>query len=464
MRPASFAIEAVLRALPAAESQLVEALLLAAARRGVVVYLVGGSVRDLLLKRALCDVDLVVVAEGDVDAESLAREAAPTGASVLTHDRFGTVKLQLGEASIDLATARRESYSRPGVLPKVEPGNLEDDLARRDFSVNALALPLLGAEVEKGRSVVVAFDSGLADLAAGQLRILHARSFHDDPTRALRAARLVPRLSFSLARGTRGRLRDAVRDGVFGAVSGDRLRREIEHIFEDAVLGLNPAHALKRLEEWNILAALEPGLSFPRQAVAPLRRLGCFVESPAWKGPRLRPWIAGLCVWLAETSPALRRRTLRRFGVRGEVSDRISGFARARDGWLRALAKTRGRGPTDSVLDGIHEEQLLSLYVSAPPAIRRRIERWAAEDRARRVPVSGADLEALGLAGPAVGRALGRIRVAYLDGGLANREEALALAQELARGRSRAGAVRAKTPRRARRKSPSQPKVPPKRG
>ena len=457
-------MEAVLRALPAAEALLVEAVLRCAARRDVAVYLAGGSVRDLLLDRAIRDVDLVVVPEGGVDAEALAREAAPEGARVLTHDRFATVKLESGAATIDLATARRESYPRPGALPKVEPGTLEDDLARRDFTVNALALPLAGGAAETGKSAVVAIDSGLADLAAGQLRVLHARSFHDDPTRALRAARLSVRLGFSLTRGSRGRLRDAVRDGAFGSVSGDRLRREIEHVFADAALGLNPADALRRLEDWYVLAALEPGLSFPRKAVAPLRRLGRFLDSPAWKGPRLRPWIAGLCVWLAEAPPAMRKRTLRRFGVRGEVSDRISGFAKARDAWLRALSKARGRGSVDAVLDGIGEEELLGLYVSAPPAIRRRVERWAVEDRTRRPPVSGADLEAVGLTGPALGRALGRIRSAYLDGGLANREEALALARELAPSqsgsgsgsgsgaRARARSARGRSSRRSRRK------------
>jgi tRNA nucleotidyltransferase (CCA-adding enzyme) len=429
---------------------LVEAVLRSAERRQVAVYLVGGPVRDLLLERAIRDVDLVVVPQAGVDAEVIARDAAPRGARVTTHDRFATVTLESGEATIDLATARRESYARPGALPRIEPGSLQDDLARRDFSVNALALPLSGPDVLKGKSVVVGPESGLADLAAGTLRVLHPASFHDDPTRALRAARLAARLGFSLARGSGGRLRDAIRDGAFGAVSGDRLRREIEHVFADATLGLNPADALRRLEEWHVLAALEPGLGFPRKAVAPLRRLGRFVAAPAWKGPRLRPWIAGLCVWLAEVSPALRRRSARRFGIRGEVSDRITGFAKARDGWLRALTRARGRGAVDAVLDGIDEERLLGLYVSAPPAIRRRVERWAVEDRSRRSPVGGADLEAIGISGPAVGRALGRIRAAYLDGALANREEALALAGELARGRGRPPGARTRSPRRPR--------------
>ena len=440
-------MDAVLRALPSVEVPLVEEILRVAGRRNVSVYLVGGPVRDLLLEREIRDVDLLVVPRADVTAETIVREAAPKDARVVTHERFSTVKLESGDAALDIATARRESYARPGALPRVEAGSLEDDLRRRDFTVNALALPLVGGELDKGRAVVVDLATGLADLADKQLRVLHDRSFHDDPTRALRAARLAPRLGFALARGTRGRLRDALRDGAFGGVSGDRLRRELERVFTDARLGLNPADALRRLDDWHVLAALEPGLGFPRGAVAPLRRLGRFVDEPAWRGPRLRPWIAGMCVWLAEAPAPLRRRTVRRFGVRGDASDRIVGFAKARDAWLRSLAKARGRGPVDAALAGIDEEQLVALCVSAPPAIRRRVERWAAEDRSRRAPVGGGDLEEIGLSGPALGRALGRIRAAYLDGGLANREEALALARELARGRVRPGPARKRSPR-----------------
>jgi len=433
----------VLSGLPDASAELVRRLLGAADARSDSVFLVGGPVRDWLLGRGLRDVDLLVEPRGEQGAVELARAVAGPGLRVSAHDRFGTVTLRSEQAAIDLATARSESYAHEGALPRVRPAALEQDLRRRDFTVNALALPL-SARARAGRAGLVDVADGRGDLQRRRLRILHPRSFHDDPTRALRAARLAPRLGFSLARGTRSALRGALRDGAFGRVSGDRLRRELVKLFEDAQAGLDPATALRLLDEWHVLAALEPGLGLDRSAAAPLRRLGRSIAAPPWSAPRWRPWLSGLAVWLAPLAPALRRRALRRFAVRGEVAARLADFPRQRDGWLRALGRARGRGAVDAVLVGSDEERLHALHAWAPPAMRRRVARWAAEDRSRRPPVSGHDLVGLGLSGPAVGRALRRIRSAFLDGALSSREEALALARELSRGR----VVRPKTQRR----------------
>ena len=429
-----FELDEVLRALPAAALPTVEAIAATAKQNDQIVYLVGGPVRDLILQRPILDVDLIVDAAEGLSVEALARSASPKGARIVKHERFGTISLRVGDVAIDIAGMRRERYPRPGALPQVEPGTLEEDLRRRDFSINALALPL--AAERKGRLEVIDLQGGLQDLSEGRIRVLHSRSFHDDPTRALRAARLAPRLGFTLSRSSRSSLRDALRDGVFGSVSGDRLRREIEKLFSDARYGLDPALALRRLAEWHVLPALEPGLELPREAVAPLRRLGRATALPPWRGPRLRPWIAGMSLWLAPIAPALRRRTLRRFSLQGERFDRIAGFAKLRDGWLRSLGGARGRGAVDAALGDFDEDRLFALYAVAPPALRRRIVRWAAEDRSRRSPVSGNDLVAIGLTGPDTGRALARIRMAYLNGDVANREEGIALARELGRRRS----------------------------
>jgi tRNA nucleotidyltransferase (CCA-adding enzyme) len=424
-------LEAVRRGVAPAVAELLDAVLAEAERREVAVHLVGGPVRDLLLGRGLRDLDLVVEPRDGValGAEEIARAAAPTGAQVVSHDRFGTVRLAMGDAALDLATVRRESYARPGALPSVEPGSLDDDLRRRDFTVNAMALPLSGA-ARRGRSGVIEVESGRVDLAAGVLRVLHARSFHDDPTRALRAARLGARLGFRLSRGSRSALRDAIRDGAFGAVSGERFRRELEKLFEDASLGLDPAAALRRLAEWHVLAALEPGLALEARSVPALRRLGRSIAAPPFPS-RAKPWAAGLAVWLADLDATSRRRALRRFAVRGELAQRLAEFPKLRDRVLRQLARARGRGAVDALLAPIDEERLLALHAIAAPPARRRIERWALEDRVRRPPVSGNDLVAAGLAGPAVGAALARVRLAWLDGAVKSREEAIALAREV---------------------------------
>jgi len=425
-------LEAVLAAVPPDLLSLVEVVRAAAKGRSLRVFLVGGPVRDLLLGVPIRDVDLLLEVE---DAEALGRFAeqeAPRGVQVRSHSRFGTASWQQGDAVLDLSAPRRETYARPGALPKVAPGSLADDLARRDFTVNAIALELADRPVRHDP-----YD-GLADLGARRLRVLHPGSFHDDPTRALRAARLGRRLGFRLERGTRNALRSALRDGAFGGVSGERLRRELEKAFDEAREGHAPVEVLKALDQWHVLSALEPGLVLPREAAAPLRRLGRALAEPPWRPGRLRAWAAGLAVWLAPLPAALRRRTLERLAVRGELAANVRGFGRDCDRWLRAIERSRGRGAVDAALQGIDEERLWALYASADPSARRRIARWAGEDRLRRAPVGGRDLQALGLEGAALGQALARVRAAYLDAAVANREEALALARELAqRGRAR---------------------------
>jgi len=437
----------VLRALPEPVAALVQRVLAAAEVHGVGVHLVGGPVRDLLLGRPVRDVDLLVEPAGERGAAALAREVATKDLRLVRHDRFGTVTLRGEDALVDLATARRETYAHDGALPEVAPGSLEEDLQRRDFTVNALALPL-SATARRAHSGIVGVERSLEDLEARRLRILHGRSFHDDPTRALRAARFAPRLGFTLTRDSRAALRGALRDGAFGQVSGERWRREFTKLFDDAREGLDPARALRLLDEWHVLAALEPGLSFDRSAAPALRRLGRAVAEPPWPPVRWRPWVSGLATWLEPLAPALRRRALRRFAVRGEHAGLILDFHRHRSRWLAALERARGRGSVDAVLIDADEHSLHALHAVAPPALRRRIARWAREDRGRRLPINGRDLLEMGLEGPAVGRTLQRIRTGVLDGTVGSRDEALALAQELMRRRGRRGGVRKAKPRR----------------
>ena len=417
----------LVRALPAPSAQLLEALLGAAQRTAMPIYLVGGPVRDLLLGRALRDIDLV--AEADAAAlQALVRDSAP-GARVVAHARFGTLHVEQGGAALDLASARRERYAHDGALPLVEPGALDEDLWRRDFSVNALALPLSAAARERHAGLVDP-TGGVADLEKGILRILHPRSFHDDPTRALRAARLAPRLGMTLSRGTRSGLRDALRDGAFARVSGERYRAELARVFEDARQGLDPAHALGWLDRAHVLGAFEPGLRVAPAATAPLRRLGRALTTPAWSGPVWDGLEAGLALWLAPLAPELRQRTLRRLGLRGAPARRVAGWPRLRERAARGLRAARGRGTIDALLAPLREEELIALFASSDAAARRRIARFAGEDRARRPPLDGSDLVTLGLRGPEVGRALARVRAAFLDGQVRTREEALVLAAE----------------------------------
>lgn len=183
------------------------------AAAGARAYLVGGVVRDLLLGRPRGDLDVVV--EGDAAAF-----AARLGGEARAHERFGTFAVRVDGLRVDVATARAETYPRPGALPEVRPASLREDLARRDFTINAMAIPLAG-EPE-----LVDPHGGREDLGAGLLRLLHANSIADDPTRALRAARYAARFGFALEPASEAQVRAA----DLATVSADRVEAELRKL------------------------------------------------------------------------------------------------------------------------------------------------------------------------------------------------------------------------------------------
>ena len=234
--------------LGAGGANALESLRRRASAPGPPVYLVGGPVRDLLLGAPVNDLDFAVEGDAPALAEAVARE---TGGASKVHRRFGTATVWLRGDQIDFATARREEYPQPGALPEVTPCSIHDDLARRDFSVNAMALPLSGAET------LLDPMGGQADLASGVIRTLRRRSFIDDPTRLLRAVRYEQRLGFRIDDATMADLRIALAGGAMATVDGDRWRHELERIFAED----RPLSALFRGVELGLLAGICPPLT-----------------------------------------------------------------------------------------------------------------------------------------------------------------------------------------------------------
>ncbi|CAN5433384.1 hypothetical protein BH20ACT15_BH20ACT15_00890 [soil metagenome] len=228
---------------------------LRAAAGGNQVYLVGGAVRDLLLGAERADLDVVV----ENDAKGLAKAL---GGELVEHERFSTAKVALDELDIDIARARTETYAEPGALPEIAPAAIEEDLGRRDFTINSMAVPLTG-EAE-----LLDSHGGLDDLRSGVLRVLHPGSFTDDPTRALRAARYAARLGLELDPETERLLRAT----DLSRVSEDRVVAELGRTaFEE-----RPSAALGLIADWGLID-LGPG---PRLAAA-LERL--YAEHPRWE-------------------------------------------------------------------------------------------------------------------------------------------------------------------------------------
>jgi tRNA nucleotidyltransferase (CCA-adding enzyme) len=208
---------------------------------------VGGVVRDLLLKRPIFDLDLVVEGDAVELARSIVQER---GGKLVRHSRFGTAKVYLQGISVDLATARGETYAHPGALPKVRPGTIAEDLLRRDFTVNAMAVRLDSEHFGE----ILDPCGGREDLTRRCVRVLHGGSFIDDATRMLRALRYEQRLGFQLDSATEGLLRRDL--SMLEGISGDRIRHELELIFREE----EPEKALRRADELGLLGQVWPSL------------------------------------------------------------------------------------------------------------------------------------------------------------------------------------------------------------
>jgi tRNA nucleotidyltransferase (CCA-adding enzyme) len=233
--------------LPQQILELVKDISGQAAKLGQRVYLVGGVVRDLLLGYPNFDLDLVV--EGD--AVKLAQQVAETSqAKLLAHHRFGTAKLRYENFTLDLATARKETYAKPGALPAVTPGTLKDDLIRRDFSINAMAISFAANDYGE----LVDLHQGKNDLEHRFIRILHPGSFSDDATRILRAVRYEQRFDFEFEAQTAQLLKRDI--PMLDTISGDRIRHELELIFKEK----QPELVIKRLAELGVLPRISPSL------------------------------------------------------------------------------------------------------------------------------------------------------------------------------------------------------------
>ncbi|MDQ2693324.1 MAG: polynucleotide adenylyltransferase, partial [Chloroflexota bacterium] len=225
-----------------------------ATQRGLPLYIVGGAVRDLVLGRRLSDFDVTV--EGD--AIGLARAlAARHGGGVTAHLKFGTAKwflppaLKTGHDTLDLISARSETYRHPAALPAVRPGSIADDLRRRDFTINAMALRLDGSHFCELRDEL----HGMEDLEKGLLRVLHPVSFIDDPTRLYRLVRYEGRYSFKIAEDTRALIPEA--RAYVQKLSPQRIRHELDLILDEP----NAVSILKRLDELDLLAPIHPALA-----------------------------------------------------------------------------------------------------------------------------------------------------------------------------------------------------------
>jgi tRNA nucleotidyltransferase (CCA-adding enzyme) len=376
------------------------------------VYLVGGAVRDLFCGAEPLDLDLVI--DGEPEAVS-----AMLGTPDKVHDRFATRTVTLDGFTFDLARSRRETYAYPGALPSVEPAGIEEDLGRRDFTVNALALGLAGSS--RGRFLQA--PHGSEDVQAGRLRVLHDRSFIDDPTRLLRLARYAGRLGFAIEDHTRALADEAVASGALDTVSGPRLGTELRLLAKQG----DPVEGLLVLSQLGVDAAIAPGLGIRGEDRARLARRALALLPPGGEPADLVLAVATRDVPNGELPDLLDR-----LAFPAARRDRIVAAA-TRAPQLAHRLSTASAPSEIAVAVGSGSAELVALAgaLGAEAAARR----WLEELRHVRLEIDGDDLLAAGVqAGPAVGAGLAAARAAKLDGRADGREAELAAALEGAGG------------------------------
>jgi tRNA nucleotidyltransferase (CCA-adding enzyme) len=397
--------------LPPSQWARIQAIAAASREQGAAAYLVGGFVRDLLLEREHRDLDVVVEGDG---IELAGRLAEALGGQVRVHRAFLTAMVIDPQGfDIDVATARSEIYRAPAALPEVRAADLRQDLFRRDFTVNTLAIRL---GPDPGVEVIDLF-GGRRDLQEKTLRVLHDRSFLDDPTRILRAVRLELRLGFQIAPETLDLVEGAVAEGAFDRLSGSRLRDELILLLDDPALALP---GIERLAELGVLRAIDPRLELDgagrerlREARAALA--GHRIEGIA--GPPVQTWRLFLLALAASLGEADRERFAGRLLLAGEDRRLLTAPPTRLEAARAVLHAEPAPHQVAEALEPLAGEELLLLTAGGNEAVRAWVRRYLTGLRPLALSLRGADLLAAGVPpGPRIGEALRATRRARLDG------------------------------------------------
>ena len=430
-----------LNRLPTRHLQLLRQIGRLADEQGLSIYLVGGVVRDLLLKRKNWDLDLAVEGDGIAFAQLVADRY---GAGLVVFERFATSRLVFQDGlKVDIATTRRESYAQPVALPDVKPASLEEDLHRRDFTINAMAIQL--NDTQFGRLI----DSygGQRDLRARTIRVLHVGSFQDDPTRIFRAIRFEQRFGFRLARATLKLLEQAASTNLIQQLSGPRLRNEILLLFAER----DPVRTIARLAQLKLLRFLHRRLSYTnnvKRAVAAVPRALVWWRRRFPDSVLDKP-IVYLMALSSASSPRVVATMIRRLVLPREQAKNVSVGGNRIDRALKTLTDTRTLRPSEVYcLLGDFSDEAIVLLLAKQVAMRHEVrlsllKRYLAayvKNRTVKTALKGRDLQAMGLKpGPQYKTILEKLLCACIDGVITTEAEERAFVQKLV-GREISGA------------------------
>jgi len=410
-----------LKKLPKKILGLIDLVQQTASLEKINAYLVGGFVRDLLLGVPNLDLDIVVEGDGISFSEKLAGRLK---AKLIRHKRFGTATVVLTpHRKIDIASARQESYPHPGQLPQVRSGSLKDDLFRRDFTINAMALSLS----EEDFARLIDYFGGRQDLKHKKIRVLHDASFLDDPTRILRAIRFEQRYGFRIEPRTFGCLKQAVKLHMLEKVQPHRLR-------DDLILVLKEEHPLKEIRRLNSLVGfkfISPRLKLDKRTYA---LLGSLEKNIKWF-EKVHPQRRALDRWLIfflGLTDSISLNETRRFR-KGEAK-RIYSCRRIKPRHLKGLQK-KNVLPSGifGLLEPLSYEAILFLKAKYKNIfLQKHIEEFLRVYNHIRILTCGDDLRQRGVRpGPAYQKIFSRLLKARLDGLISTKEEELRLVERL---------------------------------
>ncbi len=403
---------------------LFEQVGIVAARLNMVAYAVGGCVRDLILGRPNFDLDFVIEGSAIDLAQALETSFPGRLRVVAKHDRFQTATMEFfadRKREVDLSTARVEFYEFPAALPTVEASTLQQDMFRRDFTINALATCL-----NPGRfGELVDYFGGWHDLEAARIRILHPFSFIEDPTRIVRAARFAARLGFQLEPRTREQAERAVSMGIFDDLGGFRMRSELKLILESP----------QRMKALDLLGQLGGRLRYldaqlewgPRQRML-LRR----AERLLSHYPVDDDWVVYLALLLAQVDPERRRKVVDRLHLANDQKNHVDkGLDLPK--LHKDMNEELSRSQLHAILHGYSDQSLAIAACLAKPGSpwRRMIKLYFEQLKNVRLLISGADLIRMGYPqGPEIGRVLGKLTEAKLDGKIVSLQEELSFVKD----------------------------------
>lgn len=421
--------------LPKRLMELIRDIAAEADTAGMNIFLVGGFVRDLLLGQKNFDLDMVV--EGN--AIDFGRKVADMlGAALVVHKKFGTCTVVMdwpgwlgaslhadNKFKIDIATARKEVYERPAALPTVEFSSLKEDLFRRDFTINAMAVNINRSSF----GLFVDFFGGVKDLEKKTIRILHDRSFLDDPTRIFRAVRFEQRLNFSIDRHTEYLIQHAIKQEMFSRTENQRIRDELILMLKEP----NPEKAVARMKHLHELRFIHGNLSIPRDIK---KRFNGIRRSVGWyrsnaKGRRqLDVWLMNLMVLLERLEPEEISEVAGKFVLTRSDTIRVLSAKKVSAKVLRALSCAGKLCPSSvyTLLEPLsHEAALYLMARTASVKARNRIKRFFREYNGVKLLIKGDDLTREGLKpGPDYSRILKEVLCGKLDGKLTTKKQEIA--------------------------------------